>query len=112
MINLGYDWESAFRVCSAPRAANGYTGPTDVTYDQLASVVAKDERGGEYAEMDLVGLFETTDGRYVVIRAGCDTTGWECQAGGAIEVAASAEDAVRWSLTAEERERLQLPLLW
>jgi hypothetical protein len=45
------------------------------------------------------------------LEAGCDYTGWDCQADGFAYVAASLNDLVRFGLTTEHREALGLPLV-
>ena len=110
MIELTPNMEAAFTVCDPPMASNGYSGSLAVHADDVAEVIALDERRGDWAEMDVVYVFKTADGRFCVMRAWCDTTGWDCQAGGKIEVAGSLKDLVRWSLTDEERTRLNLAL--
>ena len=45
------------------------------------------------------------DGRWFALSAGCDNTGWDCQASGFALVAMSAEALIRLGLTDGELER-------
>lgn len=48
------------------------------------------------------------DGRWFALRAGCDYTGWDCQAGGSAQVARTRNEIIIYALTDAERERLGL----
>jgi hypothetical protein len=58
---------------------------------------------GDYAEQDLHCYGTLKDGRWFILSAGCDTTGWDCQAGGEYRTADSYDDLVRLQMTSEER---------
>lgn len=100
-----YDWEHIFE---------NYTNPTHVrtklargeAYGRadVAEVVAIED--GENDGAEWVGVFHMNDGRFLVVRAGCDYTGWGCQEGGCSDSADTLEDAISFGLTAEERTRL------
>lgn len=51
-----------------------------------------------------------TDGRWFYLEAGCDYTGWDCQAGGTAVVSADRERLIRFGITPEERTRLGLEI--
>ena len=63
------------------------------TVADVESVVSAGMEWGDYAETTCVGIFRLKDGRFGYVSAGCDTTGWDCQAGGVIGIAASVEEA-------------------
>jgi hypothetical protein len=50
------------------------------------------------------------DGRWFHIEAGCDYTGWDCQAGGAATVAKTKANIIRYGCTDEDRKILNLEL--
>ncbi len=58
---------------------------------------------GDYAEQDVRCYGTLKDGRWFIMSAGCDTTGWDCQAGGEYRTAATFDDLVRLEMTSEER---------
>lgn len=98
------DWEAAFNEAGAPSnpltrevAKDGYA-PKDIK-----RVIAAED--GENDGDNWLGLFEMADGRFLSLRAGCDYTGWDCQASGSAEWT-STEDEARACLTPEERGRL------
>lgn len=50
-----------------------------------------------YAEVDVVGIVKMDNGQYVAFEAGCDTTGWDCQADGSMSAGcATYEEALAW----------------
>lgn len=116
-----YDWEAAFAepneeyggIAGGRGSPNqlkptlGYTGSVEpITRADVAEVIALSV--GEHDERDWLCACRTTDGRFVLVRAGCDYTGWDCQSGGAFEFAASLPDLIRWGMSPEERTRLGL----
>lgn len=118
----GDDWAAAFGelyegggICGGRSDRNrlkptmGYAGPVDhVSREDLAEVVALSE--GEHDERDWLCVGRVKDDLYVLVRAGCDYTGWDCQSGGDTEFAATLPDLIRWAMSQEERERLGLVL--
>jgi hypothetical protein len=61
-----------------------------------------------YASTNVVALGEARDGRWVVVEGWCDTTGWDCQAGGWITYADTRDNAIKFALDDESRKRLQV----
>jgi hypothetical protein len=61
---------------------------------------------GENEGPDWAGIFELADGRFAAVEAGCDYTGWDCQADNRIAVARTEEAAVRYGLGDDNRRRL------
>lgn len=100
------DWADALQVCDPPVATEGFRGATTFALHDVKEVLAIDEVPGDFAELDLLGVFRTHDDRIVKVAASCDSTGWDCQAGGRIEIAATLQDMIRWGLTETERQRL------
>lgn len=104
------DWRAAF----AEAHGQGYSS-TSQTDDESSSapnpidavidVIAASE--GERDERDWLAIVRVIDGDYLVVSAGCDFTGWDCQAGGVVERYQSLGEACsRMALTPRERDRL------
>ena len=85
-----YNWQEAFRYAS-------------FEFDDVASIIATDE--GENDGRNWLAVGTLKDGQFFVLSAGCDYTGWDCQAGGQSEVADTLDNLIRWRLGEEDRER-------
>lgn len=100
-----YDWEQAFSVSSIRSATPWTVVDTSMPSSaDVAEVIATEE--GERDGAQWVGVFKLNDGRYVAVAAGCDYTGWDCQAGGEIMVANTREDILCFGMSDDERKRL------
>ena len=105
-----YDWAEAFgeggSLAVSPRVAVplSMVSLDGVSREAVATIIACDE--GENDGPDWVGVFQLKDLRFVTVEAGCDYTGWDCQANGDMTVSVSINDAVRYGLTERARERL------
>lgn len=98
-------WRSAMEVAKVPYAIEGYTGPVAFSgWDDVDSVVACDE--GENDGSAWIALLQLKDGRYLWLSAGCDYTGWDCQAGGFMQVGDALDMMVRLAMGTEDRSRL------
>lgn len=110
----GYDWREAF----AHAGGDGY-GAANVRQvvgetvsvepfgrTDIAFIVGKAE--GENDGANWVCFGKLYDGRWFSLSAGCDYTGWDCQASGTALVATTADSIVRLGLADDERERLQM----
>lgn len=86
-------WVSGFSI----NAAHG------VALDDLAAVVhsATGENDGD----EWIAVFRLTDGRFGMLSAGCDYTGWDCRSGGRFEVADTWEALCRGVMGDHERHR-------
>lgn len=103
-----YDWVEAFK----------YATPTDVRTrkvtqqrgrEDVAEVLALED--GDNDGPDWIGLFRMTDGKFMVLRAWCDYTGWGCQESGSADIADTLADVVAGGLTRDERHRLAEQLM-
>lgn len=105
----GYDWYQAFAYADDPVAVTGAHVST-ASFDRadVKEVIATSE--GEHDGANWVGVFELRDGRFASLSAGCDYTGWDCQAGGDSHVAGTREDIIKFGLDVGERDRLGLLL--
>lgn len=107
-----YDWQEAFKFAHKPahvipeRRSNTPEKPFGIGHVREVYHAVN----GENDEADWVCLGQLRDGRWFVLNAGCDYTGWDCQAGGEAAIADTYDDAVRLGLTDEQRERLGIVL--
>lgn len=102
-----YDWQEAFEVCSPPEPLIEEKVDCSVfTVQDVSEIIAIDE--GENDEQDWIGLFRLKDGRYIFISAGCDFTGWDCQAGGNSMVSKNLRELFRLGISDGEKSRLEL----
>lgn len=76
---------------------------------QVAEVIASSEGENDGANWLLV--VKLADGRYSFLSAGCDYTGWDCQAGGHSEERDSLAELVRFGMGQDDRERLGFELI-
>lgn len=98
-----YDWKEAFVYAGTIRTATGCSeepfGMDDVDVVLKASP-------GENDGPSWLMVGKLKDGRFFILDAGCDYTGWDCQAGGDASVAQSLAELIRMGMTNEHRERL------
>lgn len=90
-----YDWRNALENCG-------------VDGKDIQSVIEHD--AGENDGQSWVAVLRLNDGRYCVIDAWCDYTGWDCQSGGHANFAASLNELRRWQMTSSQRRRLNMEL--
>lgn len=90
-----YDWKEAF-----------VYAPFDLS--EVAAIIKADEGFNDGDRWLAVGVLN--DGRFFFLSAGCDYTGWDCQAWGDCEFADTLDDLVRWRLGDHDRERLGFEL--
>jgi hypothetical protein len=74
--------------------------------DDIEAVEAVYDWSGDYAEESVMALLRLNDGRYAVVDAGCDTTGYDCQGSVYWGYFTSFENAVNLGLTEEIRNIL------
>jgi len=111
------DWQEAFAYVGEPNtyhrahvnpvpgsaASNAPFSRVDVT---LLLGLAEGERDGP----NWVCAGRLSDKRWFCLRAGCDNTGWDCQASGHASVALSLGDLILLGMDPEERERCGLDI--
>jgi hypothetical protein len=102
------DWKEAFSVASKPEPviSSQNVSLEDITIENVRQVIAHLTEGGDYAEKTCIGIFKLSDGRFISVCSECDTTGWDCQAGGSITVASTLEELIRYGLDKKERHKL------
>lgn len=89
-----YDWQEAFRY------ADGF-GAADVAE-------IGDLREGENDGPSWLMYGTLKDGRHFYLSAGCDYTGWDCQAGGYGKAEPTFEEMVRMAMDEEGRDHFGL----
>lgn len=102
------NWKQAMEVASsAVGAVLGYTGSVEFNgWGEIDTVIASDD--GCNDGPNWIALFQLHDGRYLFLSAGCDYTGWDCQAGGTIKICRNYNDMIRYGLGDDDRKRLDL----
>jgi len=105
-----YDWEHAFYEANQRRDAVGEYPPSSAgfTREDVADILYSDE--GENDGAPWIGVFRLNDGRFLYVTAGCDYTGWDCQASGSSAVASTLEQLIRFGLVDQDRKRFGLTL--
>lgn len=106
----GYDWREAFEYAKEPDPCppGSDINVSGFGLADVVEVIAKSE--GENDGPNWLCFGRLRDGRYFLLSAGCDYTGWDCQAGGSADVGATAEDVIRFGFGDGARDRL-LPLV-
>lgn len=100
-----YDWCAAFHeAVHHSCGSNYYEDPGPISH--VAEVLHAAE--GLNDESDWLAVGRWDDGKFFVMSAGCDYTGWDCRAGGTIEFHDTLGEAIT-DLTPEQAARLGLP---
>ncbi len=101
-----YDWQEAFAY-GTPQPTQGYTGSLEpFAIADVEHIYHASEGENDVSEWMVVARLR--DGRFIYLEAGCDYTGWDCQAWGQTWVAEDMENLLRWGLTEEARERFNI----
>jgi hypothetical protein len=113
----GYDWGCAFEYAGGPAEYGSY-GSADLRRANPVGNVSLDPFGREDV-VKIAGIVEgmndeapweclgkLKDGRWFFLSAGCDYTGWDCQAGGSATVARTKAELIKFGLTDSEKTRL------
>jgi hypothetical protein len=71
-----FDWEEAFKYAEKPERIEGDVTVSTAPFDRegVKEIIAIVD--GENDESDWLGVFELHDGRFAVLGANCDYTGW------------------------------------
>ena len=104
----GYDWEQAFLYASGDPVVGAECAQGSFNREDVAELIGIVE--GENDGDNWVCAGRLNDGRWFCLSAGCDYTGWDCQAGGAASVADDRESLIRFGMSEEERSRLGVKL--
>lgn len=98
-----YDWKEAFVYAKEIRLSTGCTAEP-FTMNDVAEVIKAVNGENDGPSWLMAGKLK--DGRFFLLDAGCDYTGWDCQAGGDAAVAGSLDELIRMGMTNDTRERL------
>ena len=102
-----FDWIEAFKYANTTRTATN-CAKDGFTIADVANVFAASPGENDGPSWMMVG--KLNDGRHFFLDAGCDYTGWDCQAGGDAQVADTYENLKRYGMTEDARERLGIKL--
>jgi hypothetical protein len=98
-----YDWKEAFTYAPNVRTATGCA--KDVFgIEDVAEVIKAEPGENDGPSWLMVGKLK--DGRFFFLEAGCDYTGWDCQAGGDSQVADTLDNLIRFGMDESARDRL------
>lgn len=103
-----YDWGEAFAYANPTAVIGDSVSTAPFTREDVVKIVAMAE--GENEGPNWVGVFRLRGGRWASLEAGCDYTGWDCQAGGSAQVASTKAKIIRFGLSQGDRQRLGLLL--
>lgn len=108
-----YDWEYAFAYAGEP---NSYGAPDirevlpgsgvslePFTRAEVVEIIGQSEGENDGADWLCAGRLE--DGRWFFLSAGCDYTGWDCQAGGTATIAKTKKELLQYGMSKEEKLR-------
>jgi hypothetical protein len=102
------NWKEAMTIASSKVVAVlGYTGSIEFNgWNDISKVIASSS--GCNDGPNWIALFQLHDERYLFLSAGCDYTGWDCQASGIIRICRNYNDMIRYGLGDVDRKRLSL----
>ncbi len=102
-----YDWREAFAYAD-PEWVIGTAnyGQKGATFDREDVVELGGVSCGENDGAEWIAFGRLKDGRWFFLSAGCDYTGWDCQAGGRSVCAETRELLEARAMTVEERLRM------
>jgi hypothetical protein len=122
-----YDWRKAFECCGPPETdpEDGYAWSADndpdvrranpqddtTSLDPFQRSDVEEIKAYANGENDMAAWLcvgKLKDGRWFVLSAGCDYTGWDCRSGGSASVAPDYATLAAYGLTDEECRRLAL----
>ena len=111
------DWEAAFEYAGHPTGygmdnsspdiiALGECNTAPFSIPDVAEVYKMDE--GENDGPDWIMWGKLNDGRHFFLQAGCDYTGWDCQAGGCTYVSMNKDRLIHSAMDIQSRRRFGL----
>lgn len=98
-----YDWVNAFSFAHRVSGSND-CGRDPFGIDDVSEVIAAERGENDGASWIMAGRL--MDGRFFFLSAGCDYTGWDCQAWGDSHVSATLQQLIVCGMTRRDRERL------
>ncbi len=104
------DWEEAFQYANPATRILEFSGDNENIDREAVEEIAYIEEGENDGE-NWILCARLKDGRWFFLSAGCDYTGWDCQAGGEAKIARTKEDIIRFGMGQEDRDRFGIPEL-
>ncbi len=102
-----YDWKEAFGYASNIRTATNCSN-NSFNIEDVICIIKESEGQNDGESWMMVGQLK--DNRFFFLDAWCDYTGWDCQSSGDAQVADTLENLIRFGMTEEARERLNLQI--
>jgi hypothetical protein len=90
-----YDWKEAFEYA-------------DFLITDVVEIIAMEE--GDNDGDDWIGVFKLSNGQFAWLSAGCDYTGWDCQATGDSAICNTLDELLRGYVGEQNAKRLGLSL--
>lgn len=110
-----YNWEEAFGyagedgTCGQPDIREALPGSNvslaPFRREDVVKIIGL--REGENDGEDWLCAGKLKDGRWFFLAAGCDYTGWDCQASGYAAIARNKKELIQFGLTEEELQKLK-----
>jgi hypothetical protein len=110
---LDYDWCEAFAyakgewISDGPARGERPNQPFD--RKDVAEIYGSDEGENDGASWIMLGKLK--NGLFFFLSAGCDYTGWDCQAGGNAFVSDNLNNLITFGTDLDDRDRLKIPLV-
>lgn len=106
------DWDEAF-VYAGERyidvcPPNARVPTASFDREDVISILAMEEGANDEEHWIIAGKLK--DGRWFYLEAGCDYSGWDCQASGSAVVASTKSELIRFGIPNEARTRLKIDL--
>ncbi len=98
-----YNWQEAFEFAKGTPVIGSLAKAGSFDIEDVEEIKGIDE--GERDELNWIVWGILKDGRYFSLSAGCDYTGWDCQASGDGRVAETEDEIIRFGMDDEERKR-------
>ena len=97
-----YDWREAFKYAARPMLCEGAScSPDPIELTEVRRVFHM--REGENDGPSWLAIGRVADGRYFYLIAGCDYTGWDCQAGGQCWVSHDLDNLLQFGIDDDAR---------
>lgn len=106
-ISESYDWKEAFKYSNG-KSLDDNTPDFPFQMAHISKILYIEE--GENDGPSWIIMVKLKGGMYGFLSAGCDYTGWDCQAGGQSYVSKSKQKLIRFGLGEDDRKRFGISL--
>lgn len=100
-----YDWTQAFETSDVRSLPGSSVATTPFGREDVLTVLSSSEGCRDESPWLMVGLLK--DGRFFYLEAGCDYTGWDCQAYGSMTVSATLEELMSTAIPEQNILRMK-----